>query len=266
MPRTKPQEISPRSKSSVTWADVAGVDETKDELREVVEFLTDPKRFKQLGAHGAEGDPSARAAGNRQDAAGQGGRPRVRGAVLQPVGLLVRRDVRRPGRRADPAAVQAGARQRPGDHLHRRARRGRRPSRLRHLGRARPDAEPATGRDGRLRRPRQRHRDGGLEHAREARQGAAAPGPLRPPGVRAAAGHATAASRSSASTPAASRSPRTSTSSESHATRPGSPAPTSPTSPTRRRSWRGATSATSSPRRTSRTRSSASSRDCSRGR
>ena len=50
MPRTKPQEISPRSKSAVTWDDVAGVDETKDELREVVDFLSDPKRFKQLGA------------------------------------------------------------------------------------------------------------------------------------------------------------------------------------------------------------------------
>jgi cell division protease FtsH len=55
MPRTKPQEISPRSKSSVTWDDVAGVDETKDELREVVEFLTDPKRFKQLGANVPKG-------------------------------------------------------------------------------------------------------------------------------------------------------------------------------------------------------------------
>ena len=50
MPRTKPQEISPKSKSAITWADVAGVDETKAELREVVDFLTDPKRFKQLGA------------------------------------------------------------------------------------------------------------------------------------------------------------------------------------------------------------------------
>ena len=50
MPRTKPQEISPKSKSAVTWGDVAGVDETKAELREVVDFLTDPKRFKQLGA------------------------------------------------------------------------------------------------------------------------------------------------------------------------------------------------------------------------
>jgi cell division protease FtsH len=55
MPRTKPQEISPRSKSSVTWGDVAGVDETKDELREVVEFLTDPKRFKRLGARVPKG-------------------------------------------------------------------------------------------------------------------------------------------------------------------------------------------------------------------
>jgi cell division protease FtsH len=50
MPRTKPQEISPKSKSSVTFADVAGVDETKAELQEVVDFLSDPKRFKRLGA------------------------------------------------------------------------------------------------------------------------------------------------------------------------------------------------------------------------
>ena len=46
MPRTKPQEITPRSKSAVTWDDVAGVDETKDELREVVEFLSNPKRSR----------------------------------------------------------------------------------------------------------------------------------------------------------------------------------------------------------------------------
>jgi cell division protease FtsH len=50
MPQTKPQEIAAKSKTAVTWSDVAGVDETKDELREVVDFLSDPKRFKQLGA------------------------------------------------------------------------------------------------------------------------------------------------------------------------------------------------------------------------
>ncbi len=34
----------------VTFADVAGVDEAKDELKEVVEFLSNPKKFTRLGA------------------------------------------------------------------------------------------------------------------------------------------------------------------------------------------------------------------------
>src|SRR3954449_8738991 len=50
MPRTKPEQIKPSSASSVRWADVAGVEEAKDELREVVDFLRDPKRFRSLGA------------------------------------------------------------------------------------------------------------------------------------------------------------------------------------------------------------------------
>jgi cell division protease FtsH len=50
MPRTKPTEIAPSSSSSVRWEDVAGCEEAKDELREVVEFMRDPKRFKSLGA------------------------------------------------------------------------------------------------------------------------------------------------------------------------------------------------------------------------
>jgi cell division protease FtsH len=50
LPRTKPERIKPSSASSVQWKDVAGVEEAKDELREVVEFLRDPKRFRQLGA------------------------------------------------------------------------------------------------------------------------------------------------------------------------------------------------------------------------
>src|SRR3954453_20639346 len=50
MPRTKPQKIRPESSSSIGWDDVAGVEEAKHELREVVDFLRNPKRFKKLGA------------------------------------------------------------------------------------------------------------------------------------------------------------------------------------------------------------------------
>ncbi|CAA9488711.1 MAG: Cell division protein FtsH [uncultured Solirubrobacterales bacterium] len=50
MPRTKPQEIKPQSSDSISWDDVAGVTKAKAELREVVDFLRDAKRFKRLGA------------------------------------------------------------------------------------------------------------------------------------------------------------------------------------------------------------------------
>jgi cell division protease FtsH len=50
MPRIKPQRIKPASNQSVTFADIAGVDEAKAELQEIVEFLREPKAFKALGA------------------------------------------------------------------------------------------------------------------------------------------------------------------------------------------------------------------------
>ncbi len=50
MPRVKPQQIKPASNQAVTFADVAGVDEAKAELQEIVEFLREPKAFKALGA------------------------------------------------------------------------------------------------------------------------------------------------------------------------------------------------------------------------
>jgi len=39
----------------VTFADVAGVDEAKDELKEIVAFLKDPAKYSQLGAHMPKG-------------------------------------------------------------------------------------------------------------------------------------------------------------------------------------------------------------------
>src|SRR5919109_1356036 len=50
MPRIKPTHLDSKSKSRVTWSDVAGVEEVRAELMEVVDFLRDPERFERLGA------------------------------------------------------------------------------------------------------------------------------------------------------------------------------------------------------------------------
>ena len=50
MPRTSPAELKPDSESIVRWHDVAGVEEAKAELAEIIEFLRDPARFERLGA------------------------------------------------------------------------------------------------------------------------------------------------------------------------------------------------------------------------
>jgi len=55
MPRVKPQAQNAKSKSSVSWADVAGVEEVRSELMEVVDFLREPKRFERLGAKTPKG-------------------------------------------------------------------------------------------------------------------------------------------------------------------------------------------------------------------
>jgi len=50
MPKTKPQEIRADTKWAVGWDGVAGCDEAKAELQEVVDFMREPKRFEALGA------------------------------------------------------------------------------------------------------------------------------------------------------------------------------------------------------------------------
>jgi cell division protease FtsH len=55
MPRVKTTHVKPSARSSVTWDEVAGLDEAKKELREVVEFLRNPKQFERLGARVPKG-------------------------------------------------------------------------------------------------------------------------------------------------------------------------------------------------------------------
>ncbi len=63
MPRTRPAKIRPDSAPPIGWKEIAGADEAKEELREVVDYLRNPKQFRDLGAkvpkgillHGAPG-------------------------------------------------------------------------------------------------------------------------------------------------------------------------------------------------------------------
>jgi cell division protease FtsH len=50
MPRVKPQQIKPASSQAVTFNDIAGVDEARGELQEIVEFLREPRTFAAMGA------------------------------------------------------------------------------------------------------------------------------------------------------------------------------------------------------------------------
>ena len=144
-----------------------------------------PQEVRTARRSRPEGRSALRAAGNREDAAREGRRERVGRELLLVERLGLRRDVRRPRCRPDPQALRGGAQERAGDHLHRRARRrrhgslGRRPQ-----PRARPDAEPAPRRDGRLRRCRRGRDHGRLQPAPGSRPGPAAARALRPPGQR----------------------------------------------------------------------------------
>ncbi len=55
VPKVKPAMVDRDTTDLVGWDDVAGADEAKEELMEVVEFLRDRKRFERLGARVPKG-------------------------------------------------------------------------------------------------------------------------------------------------------------------------------------------------------------------
>ena len=48
--KSKARMMTPADKNKITFADVAGIEEEKQELEEVVEFLKNPKKFTDMGA------------------------------------------------------------------------------------------------------------------------------------------------------------------------------------------------------------------------
>jgi cell division protease FtsH len=55
MPRVRPAPLDAVTRSATGWGDVAGLDEVKEELSEIVEFLRNPERFERLGARVPKG-------------------------------------------------------------------------------------------------------------------------------------------------------------------------------------------------------------------
>ena len=167
----------------VTFNDVAGVEESKEELQEIIEFLREPQKFQKMGGRIPKGvllvgPPGTGKTLLARAVAGEASVPffSISGSdfveMFVGVGASRVRDLFEQGKKNAPCiifideidAVGPSPRRRPG----RRARR------------ARADPEPATGGDGRLCVERGRHPDGSHQPARRTGPGPAAAWPLRP--------------------------------------------------------------------------------------
>ena len=153
---------------NVRFTDVAGVDEAKEELREVIDFLKTPARFGRLGAKLPKGvlligPPGTGKTLLARAVAGEAGVPffSISGSdfveMFVGVGAARVRDLFEQAKQKAPCIIFV-------DELDALGKaRGIGPVDAR---RARADAEPAARRAGRLRRPRRRHPDGRHQPAR----------------------------------------------------------------------------------------------------
>ena len=103
----------------VTFKDVAGVDEAKEELQEIIEFLREPQKFQKLGGRIPKGVLLIGPPGHRQDAAGARDRGRSERAVLLDFRFGFCGDVCRRRRKPRARPVRTGQEERALHHLHR---------------------------------------------------------------------------------------------------------------------------------------------------
>ena len=81
--RSRAKKMEEADRPTVTFEDVAGSDEAKQELQEVVEFLKEAGKVRGPGRAYSQGCVDGGLAGHGQDAAGEGGGRRSRRALLQ---------------------------------------------------------------------------------------------------------------------------------------------------------------------------------------
>ena len=183
-------KIYDRKEMKTTFSDVAGVDEAKEELKEIVEFLRNPKKYQRLGGRIPKGvlllgPPGCGKTLLARAVAGEANVPFFFMSGSEFVEMFVGlgaarvRELFQQAKEKAPALVFLDEIDTIG-----KGRSGAMGAGLRRARRARADPEPAPGRDGRLRLVEGRHHHGRDEPTRRARPGARAAGPLRPPGRR----------------------------------------------------------------------------------
>ena len=92
----------------VTFADVAGIDEAREELQEIVEFLKDPTKFARLGGKIPKGALLVGSPGTGKTLLARAIAGEANVPVLHHLRLGLRRDVRRRRREPRPRHVRAG--------------------------------------------------------------------------------------------------------------------------------------------------------------